>query len=212
MWGVVLGLGVAMAVQPLPVLAVVVLLSVQRGIRKAWAFYFGEFVVMFGIGAATIALQLGTSRSSASRAASVFTLGAGVVLLAFGAWFMSRSRRAEAVREPAWIARLDEMAPWPAFLLGMFLPTYAIAVAVGAHIVGTHPSNAAAVAGMLVFLLVGTSTAYTPILLAQLAPERSRPARTRLRSWLMRNWSAVGALLLLGIGSFLVGKAMLALV
>jgi hypothetical protein len=65
---------------------------------------------------------------------------------------------------------------------------------------------------MLVFLLVGTSTAYTPILLAQLAPERSRPARTRLRSWLMRNWSAVGALLLLGIGSFLVGKAMLALV
>src|SRR3954452_3852092 len=102
MWGVVLGMGVAMAVQPLPVLAVVILLSVQRGIRKAWAFYLGEFVVMFGIGAATIALQLGTSRSSASRAASVVTLVAGVVLLAFGAWFMSRLRRAKAVKEPAW--------------------------------------------------------------------------------------------------------------
>src|SRR3954469_6479580 len=105
MWGVVLGLGIAMAVQPLPVLAVVVLLSVQRGVRKASAFLLGEFVVMFGIGAVTIALQVGTSGASASRPAAFVTLVAGVVLLALGAWFIVRSGRAEGFKEPAWIAR-----------------------------------------------------------------------------------------------------------
>jgi cytochrome c biogenesis protein CcdA len=210
-WGVMIGLGVAMALQPLPPLATVVLLSVQRGIRKAWAFFLGELTVMLGIGTVTVVLHVGTSRQSASRAASLVTLAAGVVLLLLGAWFVVRARRAAEAKEPSWLARLDHMEPWPAFLLGMFLPTYLIAVAAGAHIVGTHPGTAAAVAGMLVFLVIGTSTVSVPIVLAQVAPDRSGPARARLRDWLVRNWRVVGAVLLLVVGGFLIGKAALAL-
>jgi threonine/homoserine/homoserine lactone efflux protein len=206
-----IGLGVAMALQPLPPLATVVLLSVQRGVRKAWAFFLGEFLVMFAIGAAAVALHLGTSRQSASRPASVVTLVAGVVLLALGLWLLLRSRRDGGANEPSWLAKLDHMEPWPAFLLGLFLPTYVIAIAAGAHIVGTHPGTPEAVAGMLVFLLVGTSTVYTPIVLAQVMPERSGPARTRLRDWLIRNWRPVGATLLLVVGGFLVAKGAVAL-
>ena len=210
-WGVIVGLGVAMALQPLPPLATIVLLSVQRGIRKAWAFFLGELVVMLGIGAATVVLQLGTSRDSASRPMSLITLVAGVVLLLLGAWVAVRSRRGVDAKEPSWLARLDHMEPWPAFLLGMFLPTYLIAVAAGAHIVGTHPGTAQAVAGMLLFLAVGTSTVYVPIVLAQVAPGRSEPARARLRDWLVRNWHLVGGVLLLVVGALLIGKAALAL-
>ena len=102
-WGVIVGLGVAMALQPLPPLAAIVLLSVQRGIRKAWAFFLGELVVMVGIGAATVALQLGTSRSSASRPMSLITLVAGLVLMLLGAWVAVRSRRASTPRSrPGW--------------------------------------------------------------------------------------------------------------
>jgi Sap, sulfolipid-1-addressing protein len=210
-WGVMIGLGVAMALQPLPPLASLVLLSVQRGIRKAWAFFLGEFVVMFGIGAATVALQLGTSRHSASRPMSLVTLVAGVVLFLLGGVFIVRSRRAVDVQEPSWMARLDKMDPWPAFILGTILPTYLIAVAAGAHIVGTQPGTAAAVGGMLVFLVIGMSTVYVPIVLAQVAPERSGPVRARLRDWLVRNWRVVGGVLLLVVGAFLIGKAALAL-
>jgi cytochrome c biogenesis protein CcdA len=206
-----IGLGVAMALQPLPPLASVVLLSVQRGIRKAWAFFLGEFVVMFGIGAIAVALHLGTSRHSASRPASLVTLVAGIVLFLLGAVFIVRSRRAGEVKEPSWMAKLDKMEPWPAFILGTILPTYLIAVAAGAHIVGTHPGTAKAVAGMLVFLAVGTSTVYAPIVLAQVAPDRSGPARVRLRDWLVRNWRLVGGVLLLVVGAFLAGKAAVAL-
>jgi hypothetical protein len=206
-----IGLGVAMALQPLPPLATVVLLSVQRGVGKAWAFFLGEFLVMFVIGAAAVALQVGTSRQSASRAASYVTLVAGAVLLALGAWLLVRSRRGVEMKEPSWLARLDQMEPWPAFLLGLFLPTYVIAIAAGAHIVGAHPGTTAAVAGMLVFLVVGTSTVYTPIVLAQVMPERSGPARARLRDWLVGNWPLVGAALLLVVGALLIGKATVAL-
>ena len=98
------------------------------------------------------------------------------------------------------------MQPWPAFLLGTFLPTYVIAVAAGAHIVGTHPSTAAAVGGMLVFILVGTATVYGPIVVAQVVPERSGPARARLRRWLVQNRLLVAAVLLLVVGAALVVK------
>lgn len=206
-----IGLGVAMALQPLPVLATIVLLSVQRGIRKAWAFFLGELVVMFGIGAAAVAVQFGTSEQTASRPASLVTLAAGVALVVGGTWLLVRMRRGASVKEPKWLARLDRMEPWPAFLLGLVLPTYLIAVAAGAHIAGTQPGTAAAVAGMLVFLVVGTSTVYTPIVLAQVAPERSEPARARLREWLVRDWPRIGAALLLVVGALLVVKAAIAL-
>jgi hypothetical protein len=206
-WGVLIGLGVAMALQPLPPLAVVVLLSVENGIRKAWAFFLGEFSVMFAIGVATIALHLGTSRDQASRPASFVKLAAGIALLVAAAWVGVRARRTVQAAEPKWVGKLDRMQPWPAFVLGTFLPTYVIAVAAGAHIVGTHPGIAAAVGGMLVFVLVGTATVYGPILLAQLAPERSGPARAWMRDWLVRNRLLVACLLLLAVGAFLVVKA-----
>jgi hypothetical protein len=115
------------------------------------------------------------------------------------------------MKEPSWLAKADEMQPWPAFLLGLFLPTYMFAIAAGAHIVGTHPGTTTAVAAMLVFLLVGTSTVYTPILLAQLVPERSGPARARLRDWLVQNWHEIGAVLLLVVGVLLIVKGAVAL-
>ena len=208
LWGVLIGLGVALALQPLPVLAVVVLLSVDDGLRKAWAFFLGEFLVMFAIGAVTVALQVGTARHDASKPAALVTLAAGAVLLGAGAWLAGRMRCGSGLAEPGWLRKLDRMRPWPAFLLGAFLPTYLIAVAAGAHIVGTDPGTAAAVGGMLVVLVVGTSTVYGPIVLAQVAPERSRPARARLRDWLVRNWRGVGAALLVAVGAYLLAKGL----
>ena len=211
MWGVLIGLGAAMALQPLPVLAVVFLLSVANGIRKATAFFLGEFLVLLAICAGTIALHVGTSHEQASRPASFVSIAVGVALVGAGIWWAGRARRSGEASEPGWMAKLDQMEPWPAFLLGLFLPTYVIAVAAGAQVVGTHPGTVEAVAAMLVFLLIGTSTVYTPILLALLAPERSAPLRARLRDWLAANWRGVGAVLLLVVGTALVVKGLVAL-
>jgi drug/metabolite transporter (DMT)-like permease len=211
MWGVVIGLGIAMALTPLCPLAVVVLLSLEGGRRKAWAFFLGEFVVLAGIGVLTVFLHVGTSQQSASKPASIVTVVAGVVMLVMGTVLVVRARRAGESPEPSFMARLDKMEPWPAFLLGVFLPTYVIAVAAGAHIVGTHPGTATAIAAMVVFLIVGTSTSYVPIVLAEVAPERSGPARARLRDALVHNWQLVGSVLLLVVGVILIAKGVVAL-
>ena len=130
---------------------------------------------------------------------------------ALGAWLIARLRRSGDMKEPSWLAKADQMEPWPAFLLGFFLPTYMFAIAAGAHIVGTHPGTATAIAAMLVFLLVGTSTVYTPIVLTQVVPERSGPARARMRDWLAGNWHEVGAVLLVVVGVLLIVKGAVAL-
>src|SRR5580765_3427730 len=199
-----------MALTPLCPLAVLVLLSLHNGARKAWAFFLGEFVVLAAIGALTVLLHVGTSQQSASKPASIVTLIAGIVLIAFGASLVVRARRSGGAKEPSFMARLDRMEPWPVFVLGLFLPTYAIAVAAGAHIVGTHPGTATAVAGMVVFLIVGTSTSYVPIVLSEVAPERSAPAQARLRDVLVHNWQLVGSALLLLVGVMLTAKGAIA--
>jgi cytochrome c biogenesis protein CcdA len=210
-WGVVIGLGVAMALTPLCPLAVIVLLSLQGGRLKAWSFFLGEFVVLAAIGVLTVFLHVGTSQESASKPASIVTLIAGLVLLVMGATLVVRARRSGGSKEPSFMAKLDKMDPWPAFVLGLFLPTYVIAVAAGAHIVGTHPGTATAIAAVVVFLAVGTSTSYVPIVLAEVAPERSKPARAKLRDTLVRNWQLVGSVLLVVVGILLIVKGVIAL-
>jgi hypothetical protein len=207
MWGEIVGLGIAMALQPLPPLAAIVLLSVERGIVKAFTFFLGVFTAMFGFGAVAVALKLGASHESLTTRAAVVRLVAGVVLLFFGMRFILRSRSGKATAEPGWLGRLDRMDPWPAFLLGTFLPTYMLAVAVGAHIVEAQVSTPEAVAALLVFVGIGSSTVYVPILLAKIAPAQSGPVRERVRDWLVRNWVGVGGALLLLVGGYLVAKS-----
>ena len=64
---------------------------------------------------------------------------------------------------------------------------------------------------VVVFVLIGTSTIYTPVLLAQFVPERSGPARAQLRVWLERRWANVGSALLLLVGVALIVTGLLAL-
>jgi hypothetical protein len=132
---------------------------------------------------------------------------AGVALLIFGMRFILRSRSGKPQAEPSWLGRLDRMDPWPAFLLGTFLPTYMIAVAVGAKIVEAQVSTGEAVAALLVFVGIGSSTVYVPILLAKVAPAKSGPIRARVRDWLVGNWVGVAGALLLAVGGFLVAKS-----
>jgi cytochrome c biogenesis protein CcdA len=211
MWDVVIGLAIAMALTPLCPLAVVVLLSLKGGRLKAWSFFAGEFLVLAAIGIATVFLHVGTSQSSASKPASIVTLVAGVALLVMGARLVGRARRSGGSKEPSFMAKLDKMDPWPAFLLGVFVPTYFIAIAAGAHIVGTHPGTAAAIAAIAVFLIIGTSTSWVPIMLAEVAPERSAPVRAKLRDTLVRNWQLIGSTLLVVVGAMLVVKGIVAL-
>jgi hypothetical protein len=65
--GIVIGLGLAMAFQPLPVLAVVLLLSAERGLRNAWAFLIGELLIVFLIGPPRSRSTPGPRRARAGR-------------------------------------------------------------------------------------------------------------------------------------------------
>ena len=211
MWEVVIGLAIAMALTPLCPLAVVVLLSLKRGRVKAWSFFAGEFVVLAAIGVLTVFVHVGTSQSSASKPASVVTLIAGLVMLIMGSRLVMSARRSGGSKEPSFMAKLDQMNPWPAFLLGFLVPTYVIAIAAGAHIVGAHPGTATAIAAVVVFLVIGTSTSWIPIMLAEVAPERSAPVRARLRDTLVRNWQLIGSSLLVVVGVLLIVKGVVAL-
>ncbi|MDP9276810.1 MAG: hypothetical protein M3O76_01195 [Actinomycetota bacterium] len=91
------------------------------------------------------------------------TLIAGLILVAVGALLAWRLRHRLEPKTPASIAKLDRMQPGP---------TYLIAVAVGARSSARTRGTAEAVVGVLVFLVVGMSTAYMPVLLAQFLPDR----------------------------------------
>jgi hypothetical protein len=211
MWTYVIGFGIVMALEPLPVLAVIVLLAVKDGVKKAWAFFLGDLVVMAALAVATMVVHSETSKSSAGTAAAWVTLILGLLLLGGGVRWGLQLRHGAEAKKPKWMATLDRLEPWPAFLLGVFIAPYSVAVAVGAHIVGSHPSQGEAIAGLVVFLAIGLSTVYVPVALAQFWPERSDPVRIRMHDWLERNWRVVVVGLLLVLGAVLVAKGLVEL-
>ncbi|HEY5248336.1 MAG TPA: GAP family protein, partial [Dermatophilaceae bacterium] len=59
--------------------------------------------------------------------------------------------------QPRWMARLDSMTPLPAFVLGAFLPNYAIVVAAVGNIIASGISRTWAVVALVLFIVVASA-------------------------------------------------------
>ena len=163
-------LALALAVQPWSVLAAVLLVASEGGVAKAMAYVAGWVLALVAVAVATIALYPETPKvASSSPWTSWVQVAAGVAL---GGWLLVRSRRsvtakADARRpdaqppgsqppssQPKWISRLDSMSLLPAFVLGAFLPNYAIVVGAVGDIVQAGLSRAWAAVVLVLFIAV----------------------------------------------------------
>jgi threonine/homoserine/homoserine lactone efflux protein len=215
-------LALALAVQPWSVLAAVLLVASEGGVAKAMAYVAGWVLALVAVAVATVALYPNTPPAAASSAwTSWVEIAAGVVL---GGWLLLRSRRpngpeAAAQRpgptppgpQPKWMSRLDSMSLLPAFVLGAFLPNYAIVVAAVSNVVQTGLPKGQAAVILVLFIAVASAGVAAPLLLLVFRRDSAPRIFRSWRVWLIANGQRVLRVVLAVVAVALVVKGVVGL-
>jgi threonine/homoserine/homoserine lactone efflux protein len=205
-------LALALAVQPWSVLAAVLLVTSERGVAKAVAFAAGWVLALTVVAVAVVALYPATPEvTSSSPWVSWVQLGSGAAL---AAWLYVRSRapalpKSEA--QPRWMARLDSMSPWPAFLLGAFLPNYVIVVAAVGDVLQAGLTQVWTAVVLLLFILVASAGVAIPLLVLVFRREDAPAIYARWRAWLVARGQVLVVVVLTVVAVVLMAKGVVGL-
>lgn len=212
--GNLLPAAVGIAVSPVPVIAVVLMLMSARARVAGPAFVLGW---VLGISVATALATLVFSGSGGGDAEEPATwqsvlrlvLGAGLLFLAV------RKFREPAGGEslPGWMAAVDTMPVLRTALLAAALAALnpknlAMVLAAADSAAGTGAPRGDVIGGLVVFVLLASSSVALPVLAHLLAPRAVAGPLERLKEWLVLHNAGVMATLLLVLGVVLVGQGL----
>jgi hypothetical protein len=182
-------IGLAVALDPLPLTAFLIVLPSERGARKGAAFVFGWLASLAAVVAATI-LATGNSPPKPdtipSRAALTVKLALGVALVLTG---LRRQRRARAPaspkkqkKPPKWQERVDAMSPWLAMGLAPALQPWVLIGAGAATIVEAKVSTPASFLVLFGYCVLASSSYLAMEIYAVVRPARSKALMTTFRT------------------------------
>ncbi|MBL3700767.1 GAP family protein [Leucobacter luti] len=207
----------AIAVSPIPIIAVILMLMSPRSTRMGLAFLVGWFV---GIVVATTVFTLlagvipagGSGDSRPILGTIQIVLGLGLLLLGWRQW-RSRPAPGETPELPAWMSKIDQMRALPAaglaFALAAVNPkNLLVAAAAGTEIGHGGLDAGALIATILVFSVIAALSVLVPVLFALFAPQTAAKALAGIRAWLTVNNSVIMTVLLAILGANVIGKGL----
>ncbi len=211
----VLGIAVAFS-SPVSVIAVIALISMPAGIRRAIAFLIGWIAAIALITAVVLAFPSGdfsSSRSNPSRAASALELLIGVALVVAAVVILRRPKPAPADPEevkdptPEWLVRIVGRHWAIAALAGGLMLTYSITIIAATEVVKAHVGNFDRVVAMAIFAAASILTVAAPVVYAIIAPEQVDRGLQKWKRWLARNSRVIGVVVLAVVGVLIIAKA-----
>ena len=210
--GQVLPLAVAVAISPLPIVAVVLMLVTPRARTNGPAFIVGWIAGLAVLGALLLAIVSGGDADNEPAAwVSVveLVLGVALLLLAVQQW-RGRPRGGEEPPVPKWMGTLDGFTAVKSLAAGAVLSSVnpknlILAVAAAAEISQTAISGGEQAAAWGVFVLIATIGVAVPVVIYFALGDRAGRTLGSLKSWLARNNRVIMAVLLLVIGAKLIG-------
>ena len=202
-------LGVAL--NPIPVLAIVLILAAPRGLLRGAAMLAGALASLAVVAAVVFALESAADPIEDGATAtwvSVVKLVLGLALLALAVhkW---RGRPGPSDAEPAlpgWMAAVETLSPWRCAAAGvalMGLNPKNIMITTGAvtSIVGTGAATSSQVVALGVYVLIGAAGVGLPVIATALFGARAAHGLGVVRDWMTRNHKVIlaGILLLLAL-------------
>ena len=211
-----LPLAVGVALSPIPIIAVVLMLTSRRARSNGPAFVIGWLIGLAVIGAIVLSVA-GPAGASKSGSPAIWVswvkivLGAALLLVAVRQ-FRGRPKDSDEAALPKWMASIDTMKPLTvlglAALLGGVNPkNLLLAVSAGASIAQTGISGADQAIAYAVFALIGTIGVGTPVVIYFALGERSATMLAALKDWMGRHNAVIMSVLCLVIGAKLIGDA-----
>jgi threonine/homoserine/homoserine lactone efflux protein len=201
-------IGIAIALEPFPLTAYILILSAEKGAWKGLAFVLGWLACLVAVVAAVVLTTAGnppkpqTAPSTAGRAVKL-ALGAVLILLAV----RQQRRMGRPRKPPRWMASLDKLSLWAAAGLAAFLQPWALVAAGAATVVQAGLSTAGDYVTLVLFCLLGSASFLALELYAVFAPTASTLRLDKMRGWLDTHQDQVIIVVLLLLGLWLAGKS-----
>ena len=215
-----LPLAVGIALSPIPIIAVVLMLTSQKARVNGPVFVLGWLIGLGIVGAIVLAVAGpgGASKSgSPATWVSWLKIALGVLLLLVAArQFRSRPREGEQPHMPAWMATIDKTSPLAALGLAAALSganpkNLLLAVAGAAAIAQTGIPGGQQAIAYLVFALIASLGVAIPVGIYFAMGTRSGKVLGALKDWMSQHNAVIMTVLCLIIAAKLIGDAISAL-
>ncbi|HXL94040.1 MAG TPA: GAP family protein [Streptosporangiaceae bacterium] len=211
-----LALAIGIALSPVPIIAVVLMLTTRQARVNGPAFVIGWLAGLAVVGAIILCIA-GPSDASEDGAPATWVswlkivLGAALLLVA-ARQFRGRPKDTDRAALPKWMASIDTIKPPAAFGLAAVLAganpkNLLLAVGGAASIAQTGISGGQQAAAYAIFALIGTLGIGVPVAIYSAMGERSERMLSGLKDWMGQHNAVIMSVLCLIIGVKLIGDA-----
>jgi threonine/homoserine/homoserine lactone efflux protein len=213
--GDVLGLAVAAAISPFPIIGVVLMLVTPRGRTNGLAFVVGWLAGLAVVGAVTLAVANTSGASDdgePTAGVNLLQIALGVTLLALATrQWRKRPRPDDPPTLPDWMSAVERFTPLKAAGTGVAMSAVnpknlLLTVAAASAIAGTGLPGSEQVIAYVVYSLVATIGVATPVVVFFVLGERSAALLDGLKTWLAHNNATIMAVVFAVIGANVLGK------
>jgi hypothetical protein len=214
--GQALPLAIGVALSPVPIIAVVLMLTTPRAGPNGIAFVVGWLIGLGVIGAIVLAVASPADASENGEPAtwaSWLKLVLGLLLLLVAVrQFRGRPHEGDEAPLPKWMNAIDKFGPGQALgggavLAGLNPKNLLLAVAGAVAIAQTGISGGQQAIAYAVFAVIGTLGVGAPVVLYLAMGKRSAEMLGRLKTWMGHNNAVIMSVLCLVTGMKLVGDA-----
>ena len=211
-----LPLAIGIALSPIPIIAVVLMLTSRKAKVNGPMFILG-WLLGLCIAGAVVLLLAGSADASASGSPAAWVswvkIALGALLLVVAALqFRSRPHGDEQAQMPKWMATIDKTTPAAAFGLAAVLAganpkNLLLAVAGATTIAQTGIPGGQQAIAYLIFALIGTLGVGIPVGIYFVMGARSERILAGLKDWMSQHNTAIMSVLCLIIAAKLIGDA-----
>jgi threonine/homoserine/homoserine lactone efflux protein len=204
-------IGLAIALDPLPLSAFVVVLPSQRGVRKGAAFLFGWLVSLAVVVTVTL-LATGNNPPKPNTVPSLASLAAKIAIGAVLVWLAIRQRRRmrgpkKPKKPPKWQEHVDDMSPWFAMGLAPALQPWTLIAAGAATVMEAKLSSWESFLALIGFCVLGSASYIAMEIYAGFKPDQSQVFLARFKAWMEANTDRVIIIGCLLLGFWLVASS-----
>ena len=204
-------IGLAVALDPLPLTAFLIVLPSKGGTVKGAAFVFGWLVSL----AIVVTITVLATGNNPPRPATVPSLATLAIKIALGLVLVriairhirARNQPRPPKKPPRWQEHVDGMSPWFALALAPTLQPWVLLGAGAATVMTAKLSTAGTWLALIVYCLLASSTYLAMEIYAVARPAQSQALLTRFRTWINTHTDQgiiIGSLL---VGLWLIGDS-----
>ncbi len=211
--GDLLPAAVAVALSPIPIIAVILMLGTPKARTNGPAFAAG-WVLGLAVVSAIVLAVADDPDDATSSGIDWGTLLIGVLFLAMAAkQWQQRPKAGEEATMPSWMASVDHFTAGRSFVLGVALSgvnpkNLALTVAAMASIAQLGLSTGDEVAAVAVFVVLASVTVAGSVLFYLVATDRATQALAPVKTFMANNNAVIMMVILLILGAKLIGNGL----